>query len=81
MIGASTRLAAVVGWPIGHSRSPALHNAAFQALGLDAVFVALEVAWSSTPATLMCLLYHKMKPRRNMCPGAPGCGLPWSPLF
>lgn len=40
---ASTRLAAVLGWPVGHSRSPALHNAAFAAAGIDAVFVALPV--------------------------------------
>jgi shikimate dehydrogenase len=25
----------VIGWPIGHSLSPTMHNAAFQALGLD----------------------------------------------
>ncbi|HUS66905.1 MAG TPA: shikimate dehydrogenase [Kofleriaceae bacterium] len=51
-IGASTRVAAVVGWPIAHSRSPALHNAAFRALGIDAVFVALEVAPLDLPAAL-----------------------------
>jgi shikimate dehydrogenase len=44
VIGAATRIAAVLGFPIAHSRSPALHNAAFAALGIDAVFVALEVA-------------------------------------
>lgn len=30
-----SRRAAVLGSPVGHSRSPALHNAAYQALGLD----------------------------------------------
>ena len=39
----TTRLAAVIGNPIRHSRSPAIHNAAFAAAGLDWVFVAFEV--------------------------------------
>ncbi len=38
-----TRLAAVIGDPVRHSRSPAVHNAAFAALGLDWVFTAFEV--------------------------------------
>jgi shikimate dehydrogenase len=42
-ITAATRLAAVIGDPVEHSQSPALHNAAFAALGIDAVFVALRV--------------------------------------
>lgn len=41
--GASTQVAAVIGWPVRHSVSPAMHNAAFDALGLDWVYVALEV--------------------------------------
>ncbi|MCU1456071.1 MAG: shikimate dehydrogenase, partial [Actinomycetia bacterium] len=40
---AATRVAAVIGDPVGHSRSPAIHNAAFAALGLDWVYVALPV--------------------------------------
>jgi shikimate dehydrogenase len=43
-ITASTRIAAVLGWPVAHSKSPALHNAAFAATGVDAVFVALPTA-------------------------------------
>jgi len=43
-IGASTHLAGVIGWPIGHSLSPVIHNAAYEALGLDWVYVALPVA-------------------------------------
>ena len=32
----------VVGSPVGHSRSPAMHNAGFAALGLNAAYVPLE---------------------------------------
>jgi shikimate dehydrogenase len=39
----ATRLAAVIGDPVRHSLSPAIHNAAFAALGLDWVYVALPV--------------------------------------
>ena len=39
----STRLTAVLGWPIGHSRSPKIMNAAFAALGIDAMLVAIGV--------------------------------------
>jgi 3-dehydroquinate dehydratase/shikimate dehydrogenase len=41
---ADTALYGVVGRPIGHSLSPALHNAAFGALGVDAVYVPLEAS-------------------------------------
>ncbi|MEM9132048.1 MAG: shikimate dehydrogenase [Actinomycetota bacterium] len=40
----STRLAAVIGDPVRHSLSPAIHNAGFVAAGLDWVYVALPVA-------------------------------------
>ncbi|HWA15167.1 MAG TPA: shikimate dehydrogenase [Gemmatimonadales bacterium] len=44
MIGGSTRVFAILGDPVRHSLSPAMHNAAFRALGLDAVYVALRTA-------------------------------------
>lgn len=40
----ATRVAAVIGSPVRHSLSPALHNAAFAATGLDWVYLAFEVA-------------------------------------
>lgn len=43
LVGPSTRLAAVIGTPVRHSLSPAMHNAVFEASGLDWRFVALEV--------------------------------------
>jgi shikimate dehydrogenase len=43
-LSGSTRLAAVIGSPVRHSRSPALVNAAFASAGLDWAFAAFEVA-------------------------------------
>lgn len=42
-ISGRTRVAAVWGWPVRHSASPAMHNAAFAALGLDWVYVPFAV--------------------------------------
>ncbi|MFK7928999.1 MAG: shikimate dehydrogenase [Myxococcota bacterium] len=41
-ITAQTQVYAVVGHPVRHSLSPALHNAWFQHHGIDAVYVALD---------------------------------------
>lgn len=43
MITGATRVVGIIGDPVGHSRSPAMHNAAFDALGLDWVYVAFPV--------------------------------------
>jgi shikimate dehydrogenase len=43
LITGATRVVGVIGDPVGHSRSPAMHNAAFGALGLDWVYVAFPV--------------------------------------
>jgi shikimate dehydrogenase len=40
----ATRVAAVIGDPVVYSRSPAIHNAAFTAAGLDWVYVAFATA-------------------------------------
>jgi shikimate dehydrogenase len=43
MISGRTRLLALIGQPVGHSLSPAMHNAAFAEDGLDFVYVCLDV--------------------------------------
>lgn len=43
---------AVLGHPIGHTLSPVMHNAAFEALGMDAIYLAFDVA----PERLMDVL-------------------------
>jgi shikimate dehydrogenase len=42
-INASTQLCAVYGFPVAHSASPAMQNAAFAALGLNCRYLAFEV--------------------------------------
>ena len=39
-----TKVFAVLGHPVAHTLSPAMHNAAFAALGMDAVYLGLDVA-------------------------------------
>ena len=39
----TTKLYGIMGKPVSHSLSPAMHNAAFQACGLNSVYVAFEV--------------------------------------
>lgn len=43
MIDTETRLCAVIGNPVAHSLSPAMHNAAFEAAGLNYVYAAFKV--------------------------------------
>ena len=42
-ITSSTKLVGLLGWPVSHSVSPLMHNAAFEALGLDWRYVPLPV--------------------------------------
>jgi len=48
----TTRVVGVIGYPVRHSFSPPMHNAAFEALGLDFCYVALEVAPDDLPAAV-----------------------------
>jgi shikimate dehydrogenase len=43
MIDGHTQLVGLIGWPVAHSLSPAMHNAAFDALGLNWRYVPLLV--------------------------------------
>ncbi|MBS3957736.1 MAG: shikimate dehydrogenase [Clostridiales bacterium] len=43
-ISGRTRLAGIIGMPVEHSASPAMHNAAYEALGLEWAYVPLPVA-------------------------------------
>ncbi|WP_315308700.1 shikimate dehydrogenase [Pseudoramibacter alactolyticus] len=43
-IDGATRLIGLLGSPVAHSKSPAIHNAAFAATGVNAAYLAFEVA-------------------------------------
>lgn len=51
-VSATTTLAAVIGRPIRHSRSPAIFNAAFAACDLDWAFLAFDVGAREVPDAL-----------------------------
>lgn len=49
-IDGHTRVAGIFGDPIGHTLSPAMHNAAFKAIGLNAVYIPFHVKADSKGA-------------------------------
>jgi shikimate dehydrogenase len=59
----SHRWACLVGHPVAHSHSPALHNAAFRVLGIDANYEAWDVPPEGLPNAIEAL-------RRADCMGA-----------
>lgn len=52
MTSAASRFLGVLGWPVGHSRSPAIHTAALASTGIDAVYVAFPVPPEQLPAAV-----------------------------
>ncbi|WP_242868876.1 shikimate dehydrogenase family protein [Desulfotomaculum copahuensis] len=51
-ISGSTRVCGLFGFPVAHSFSPVMHNAAFAALGLDYVYAAFPVSPEQLPAAV-----------------------------
>ena len=43
MIDAKTQVYGLIGYPVRHSKSPAMHNAAFERLGMNAIYLCFEV--------------------------------------
>jgi shikimate dehydrogenase len=60
-ISGKTGLLALVGQPVDHSLSPAMHNAAFAADGLDFVYVCLDVDPDELPAAVRGLEALKLR--------------------
>jgi shikimate dehydrogenase len=55
-ISGKTQLVGLLGWPVAHSLSPAMHNAAAAALGLDLVYVPLPVRAEDVETAVRALL-------------------------
>ena len=54
-VSGSTRVFAILGDPVAHSLSPAMQNAAFRVLGLDAVYVPLRCSAADLPGLMASL--------------------------
>ena len=55
-VSARTRVFALLGAPVAHSLSPRMQNAAFQAAGIDAVYVVLQPTAESLAAQMVTLV-------------------------
>ena len=64
-IGPATRVYGIVGWPVGHSMSPLIHNAGFGEVGHDGVYLPLPIAAPDPVA-----------PASSRCGGGPELGTP-----
>jgi len=60
-IGGRTRLYGVIGHPVAHSLSPLVHNAGFESVSHDGVYLPLPVVpgWEPFKATMHALLAHE----------------------
>ncbi len=59
-ITAATRVYGVIGWPVGHSMSPAVHNVGFAAVGHDGVYLPMPIPpeYEHFKATVGSLVDH-----------------------
>jgi len=55
MISGKARLAGILGWPVGHSKSPRLHNHWLALHGIDGAYVPLPVAPADLAAAVRLL--------------------------
>ncbi len=55
MITGKTKICGIFGYPIEHSLSPLMHNAAFKALDLDYVYIAVKVAPEDLAAAIKAI--------------------------
>lgn len=55
MIGGSTKVCLILGYPLKHTRSPLMHNAAFAALAMDYAYIPLEVKPEGLSAVIQAL--------------------------
>lgn len=54
-ISGHTQLIALIGSPVGHSGSPAMHNYSYERLGLDYAYLAFDVKLEETAAAFQAL--------------------------
>jgi shikimate dehydrogenase len=54
-INGATALAAIFGDPVEHSRSPAMHNAAYAALGMNRIYAAFHITRENLPSALRAI--------------------------
>ena len=67
-----TDIYGILGFPVGHSRSPAMHNSAFNALGIDAMYVPFAVPPERLPAAISSIRPLNLRGMNVTLPHLPG---------
>ena len=60
-ISGHTGLLALIGSPVGHSGSPAMHNYSFERLGLDYAYVAFDIKVEEVKDAIAAMKTFKMR--------------------
>lgn len=60
-ISGKTGVIALIGSPVGHSGSPAMHNYSFRRLGLDYVYVAFDIKEEETAGAIAAMKTLKLR--------------------
>jgi len=60
-LGALTKVYGVIGWPVEHSRGVLIHNAGFEAVGHDGVYLPMPIApeWEQFKATVDAMIQER----------------------
>ena len=54
-VSGKTKITGIFGHPIGHTLSPAMHNAAFKKLGIDMCYIAFDVLPADLPDAVLAI--------------------------
>ena len=68
------KIVGLIGYPLGHSVSPAMHNAAFRKLGLDFEYLPFEVDPKDLSTRIMDLLTPIGRGQRGLITSPPKAG-------
>ena len=59
-ISGTTTLLGLIGSPVGHSGSPAMHNYSFQRLGIDCAYMAFDISCAQWQMKMLWMIFSDL---------------------